>query len=110
MQVGIDIQDIEPVKRFIGTNKMTRIFTASELEYIAKKAHSPLTVAGMFCAKEAFFKALGTGIDIKKLLEVEIRHTPLGAPYYSNDPSAILSISHTKTTAVAVCIIIRVSS
>jgi len=118
MQVGIDIQDIEPVARFIGTNKMERIFTKGEIEYIRKKANSPLTVAGMFCAKEAFFKALGTGLSVSKLLDVEIRHSNLGAPYYRlsgalimenrlSTATLMLSISHTKTTAVAVCIIVR---
>ena len=118
MQVGIDIQDTEPIKRFIGTNKMERVFSASELEYIRKKAESSETVAGMFCAKEAFFKAIGKGINISQLRDVEVKHSTLGAPYYHLSDKLIadnglktanlmLSISHTKNTAVAVCIIIR---
>jgi len=117
MQVGIDIQDTEAFKKFIGTKKMNRIFSSAELEYINNKNQSLSTVTGIFCAKEAFFKAIGKGIVLSQLTEVEVAHDALGAPHYnlssriitenSLDFAALtLSISHTKTTAVAVCIIL----
>ena len=97
---------------------MMRVFSGSEIEYINKKANALETVAGMFCAKEAFFKAIGKGINLSQLPEVEVKHSTLGAPYYHLSEKLItennlktanlmLSISHTKSTAVAVCIIIR---
>jgi phosphopantetheine--protein transferase-like protein len=119
MQIGIDIQEVDPFNRFIGTNKMERIFSARELEYINKKKFAPETVAGMFCAKEAFFKAIGKGISINQLTQVEVRHNQLGAPFYDisadirkqnglGSAKLSLSISHTKVAAVAVCILIKV--
>ena len=116
MQVGIDIQEVEPVKRFIGTNKMQRVFSESELQYIKERSSSPRTITGLFCAKEAFFKAIGTGIQVNNLTKVEIKHNDQGAPYYQIDGKILrergldtktisLSISHTHTIATAICII-----
>jgi len=77
------------------------------LEYIhGKGITADQTAAGLFAAKEAYFKALGTGIQISKLSEIEICHSELGTPYYKNNPHATLSISHTEKIAVAVCILI----
>ena len=116
MQVGIDIQEVEPLKRFVGTNKMQRVFSASELKYIKEKASSHRTITGLFCAKEAFFKAIGTGIQVNNLTKVEVKHNDQGAPYYVIDEELLrannlegkkisLSISHTQAIATAICII-----
>ncbi len=101
MNIGIDIVEIERVAGLI-TDK---VFSQNELAYIAKKNHALSTVAGLFAAKEAYFKALGTGIVKSKLPEIEVGHWDSGQPYYVNNPQAALSISHSNTTAVAVCII-----
>ena len=115
--LGLDIQDINSVEKFIGTSRMSRLFSKNELDYITKKNSAPKTIAGMFCAKEAFFKALGTGItNLTELTKVEIGHDRLGAPRYiiSQDlidkynlghATLLLSISHTKTVSAAVCCI-----
>jgi holo-[acyl-carrier protein] synthase len=102
MNVGIDIEE---VTRFRDKD-ISRIFSAAEQEYIHSKSLAPETIAGLYCAKEAYFKATGTGIIIGKLTEIEIAHDANGKPYYKNDLKASLSISHTKSNAVAVCIII----
>ena len=117
--IGIDIQDVERVEKFALTNKMQRMFSQRELEYINQKGNAGETIAGMFCAKEAFFKAVGSGINLSQLTQVEIAHHKTGAPYYILSPDVIqqhnltaaninLSISHTKNTAVAVCVILNV--
>ena len=54
-----------------------RLFTAGEREYIKQR---PQTAAGIFAAKEAVVKALGTGFRGFWPAEVEIWHTPAGAP------------------------------
>jgi phosphopantetheine--protein transferase-like protein len=100
MNVGIDIAEIE---RFTGAN-IGGAFSAAEMEYIRGKPNKAETMAGLFCAKEAYFKAAGTGILKSRLPSVEIAYDGGGRPFYKNDPNALLSISHTKTTAVAVCI------
>ncbi|MCL2846938.1 MAG: holo-ACP synthase [Firmicutes bacterium] len=110
MRIGIDIIETTRMKKLIGTDRIARIFTVSECEYLKTKNWAPQSVAGIFCAKEAYFKALGTGIHHGKLLDIEIIHDDMGAPSYNIKNAtlkhnATLSISHTRTTAVAVCII-----
>jgi holo-[acyl-carrier protein] synthase len=100
MNIGIDIMEVD---RFKGLN-LDKIFSAAELEYIRSKNNTAETIAGLYCAKEAYFKAAGTGIIKSKLPAVEIAHDGGGRPYYKNDEKSCLSISHTRTTAVAVCI------
>lgn len=101
MNIGIDIVDCERCAGLI-TDK---IFAAEELVYIHSKNNALTTVAGLYAAKEAYFKACGTGIIKSQLPQVIIAHDELGKPYYAGNPRITLSISHTKTTAVAVCLI-----
>lgn len=104
MKIGIDIQDVSRIER-LTPEKLQRIFSAREISYIEQKNNSPETIAGLFAAKEAYFKALGQGITHNRLLEIEIGHDKNGAPHYVEIINSTLSISHTKTTAVAVCVI-----
>lgn len=101
MNIGIDIVDCERVADLISD----KIFSANELAYIHQKQDALATVAGLFAAKEAYFKAKGTGIIKSQLPQIEVGHHADGQPYYVNDAQSSLSISHTNTTAVAVCII-----
>lgn len=61
-----------------------RFFTQGELDYCRKKdgTYRAESLAGFFAAKEALFKALGTGFRRGKWTDVEVAHTDLGAPYY----------------------------
>ena len=102
MNIGIDIVECERVAGLISV----KIFSADELTYIHQKHDALPTVAGIFAAKEAYFKAKGTGIVKSELPKVVVKHRENGQPYYANDPQSVLSISHTDTTAVAVCIIL----
>ena len=101
MNIGIDIVECERVAGLVSE----KVFSAEELAYIQAKKQALPTIAGLFAAKEAFFKAQGTGIIKSQLPQVVIGHRDDGQPYYVNFPRASLSISHTQTTAVAVCII-----
>lgn len=101
MNIGIDIVECERVAGLVSD----KIFSTSELEYIQQKNGALQTVAGLFAAKEAYFKAKGTGILKSKLPEIVVGHYENGQPYFVNDKQVSLSISHTATTAVAVCII-----
>ena len=101
MNIGIDIVDCERCGGLVSE----KIFAATELAYIKSKNNALDTVAGLYAAKEAYFKAKGTGIIKSQLPQVVIAHDELGKPYYANDPHSTLSISHTATTAVAVCLI-----
>lgn len=101
MNIGIDIVECERVANLVSP----KVFDAEELTYIEQKKRALPTVAGLFAAKEAYFKAKGTGIIKSELPRIIIGHHADGQPFYVNDAHASLSISHTNTTAVAVCII-----
>lgn len=62
--IGTDIADIkrlEDALRQHGTRFRDRVFTAQEVLYCEPKPRSVQHYAGRFAAKEAAFKALGTG-------------------------------------------------
>jgi holo-[acyl-carrier protein] synthase len=112
--LGCDIEETERFKRLIeNTHFMNRIFTLGEREYIKKSGLPYLHAAGIFCAKEAFSKAVGTGIRGFGFADIEIAHTKLGNPYLilSKRLKAMfpklkftVSISHCKTAAMAAVI------
>lgn len=79
---------------------MQRVFTEGEREY-CKKAES---FAGIFAAKEAYFKALGTGIKMP-FTQLEVLHNASGKPYFNGIDHCDLSISHDGDYAVATVII-----
>ena len=101
MNIGIDIVECDRVAGLLND----KVFSENELSYIHKKKDNLSTVAGLFAAKEAYFKAKGTGIIKSELPQVEVGYHENGQPFYINNESAVLSISHTASIAVAVCVI-----
>ena len=81
--VGLDVCEIRRMeKRAEDERFLSRFFTEQERAYIAGRgAGAAQTLAGLFAAKEAFAKALGTGIAFD-LREAEIVHDALGRPGY----------------------------
>ncbi len=79
--VGIDLCEIARMQRLLDEgHSLRRMFTPEEEAYIrGKAASSAQTMAGMFAAKEAVLKALGTGLAIP-LTDIVITHTELGQP------------------------------
>lgn len=76
--IGIDIEKIERFKVFNKT-KLKKIFTKNELEYAYKFAEPYSHIAGMWCVKEAFIKAVkNKNIPLKS---IEILHEGNGNPY-----------------------------
>ena len=121
MYVGIDSLDIDQVTNFINNPlHLEKKFTISEIKYINKVTNENLKlarIAGMFCAKESFLKALQIGIGAGiELNQIEINHNEMGAPYIEllgtakqqinkfNISEIKISITHTKTSATAICI------
>lgn len=101
MNIGTDIVKISRIEKSIESEHFkTSVFTENEIKY-CKKAES---FAGIFAAKEAYLKALGTGINCK-LNTIEIAHFENGKPYLSNIPNSDLSISHDGEYAIAVVIL-----
>jgi holo-[acyl-carrier protein] synthase len=55
-----------------------RLFTASELEYVAPKADPVPSLAARFAAREAVMKALGLGLGAFGFHDVWVERAPSG--------------------------------
>jgi len=81
---GIDIVDISRFERFVKEDNQPlfkRVFTPDEQSYCTGKRHSAQHFALRFAAKEAFLKALGTGLrDGISWRDMEVFNDPLGKP------------------------------
>ena len=99
-KIGVDIVEISRMEKSIKNERfLKKVFTEQEIEH----CKSVQSFAGIFAAKEAYFKALGTGITYP-ITDVEVFHNENGKPYL-NVNSADLSISHDGNYAVAVVLI-----
>lgn len=81
--IGTDMIEVKRVKdRLAKTPGLTEtLFTQNEIAYCNEKNKPEQHFAARFAAKEAFFKALGTGWrDGIKFNEIEIRNNHLGKP------------------------------
>ena len=106
--IGIDIVELDRIdKILLRTPKfIDRILTIAEKEEFETLSDSRKLefLAGRFAAKEAFVKAIGTGIGSEwSFLDIEVRKDKLGKPYIVSKIDCIvhLSISHSKLFAVA---------
>jgi holo-[acyl-carrier protein] synthase len=115
--VGLDLVEIE---------RVASILARHGKEFLARVLHpdedrtrlDPVHVAGLFAAKEAVMKALGTGMAGAAFAEIRIAHTDGGQPYVVLHGRAAsraeelgvtawqLSITHSRSTAAAVAIAI----
>ena len=123
---GVDIVEIDRFKNMKEkTRFMKRVFSVREQEYLASKDSQ--TMAGLFAAKEAVSKALGTGFRGFFPCDIEILHDKNGKPFVmlhgiaqavansitskKDDPirpSSYLihiSISHNHTNAIAFAVL-----
>ncbi|MCL2462229.1 MAG: holo-ACP synthase [Defluviitaleaceae bacterium] len=77
--VGTDIIEISRVEKAVaGAAFYEKTFTPAERDYLAGKR--PQSAAGLFAAKEAVAKALGTGFYGFRPADVEILHDKSGKP------------------------------
>jgi holo-[acyl-carrier protein] synthase len=115
--IGIDIIEINRIEELVKKNEkfIDRILTDNEKEVFRKlngKRQNEY-LAGRFAAKEAFSKAMGTGIGKGlQFIDIEVSQDSLGKPYISKPftNGAHLTISHSKEYAVAQVIIESSSS
>ncbi|HEX9975428.1 MAG TPA: holo-ACP synthase, partial [bacterium] len=120
--IGIDIIEVARIQKQIDTESnsfVKKIFTEKEIEYCETKIKNKAqNYAVRFAAKEAFFKALGTGWrDGFLWKDVEIDNDELGKPNIllsgksklfiqkNNILKIHVSLSHIKEIAVAVVIL-----
>jgi holo-[acyl-carrier protein] synthase len=114
--IGIDIIEVARIKGIMekyGDKFFNRILTENEIAYCKKFTNSEVHFAGRFASKEAYSKAIGTGISKDfGWKDIEILNDERGKPYINhtkkNEYSGFkfnISISHTKDygCAVVVC-------
>ena len=82
--IGVDIAETSRIERGVerhGERFTRRIFTPDEITYCEKFKNRAERFAARFAAKEAAFKALGTGWrEGIRWLDVEVVHQPSGKP------------------------------
>ncbi len=117
--IGVDIVKIARLQRWIKNRRLlARFFHPNEVRGGTLRARDAATYfASRIAAKEAFGKALGTGMRFLCLRDIEIRSTQLGKPIItlhgasrsrvsSRDIAAIhLSISHESDKAIAMVVL-----
>lgn len=118
--IGNDIIEIERIEKAISKEGFkNKIYTQRELENIKKRGNRAETYAGVFSAKEAISKAIGTGVREFSLIDLEILNDDLGKPYVvvsekldkiikskKEDYQIEISISHSKKYAIAMAMVI----
>ena len=85
--IGTDIVNIKRMEKSLkqyGNKFKNKIFSKNEISYCEKKKNSGAFYAKRFAAKEAFSKALGTGINKDvNLKNIEISNNSDGKPFIS---------------------------
>ncbi len=112
--IGIDVVEIERIREAVnrwGERFLNRIYTPAELQYSQKRVNPQLPLAARFAAKEAFAKAIGTGIGKSvQWKEIEIQLDHAGKPTIALSPrlrtqyghlKIHLSMSHSRKYAIA---------
>ena len=99
---GIDIEALASIQNAVEKREgfAQRVLTDKEMERFAslKGRRQMEYLAGRWSAKEAFSKAMGTGIGKLGFQDLEVLNNERGAPYFSKSPfsgKVWLSISHT---------------
>ena len=118
--IGNDIIEIERIEKAISKESFkNKVYTQRELKNIKKRGDRVETYAGIFSAKEAISKAIGTGVREFSLTDLEVLNDDLGKPYVvvserldkiikskKEGYQIEISISHSKKYATAVAIVI----
>ena len=84
--IGTDIVSIERIQNILNKNRdgfINRVLTDHEKALFTNKADSAAFCAKRFAAKEAFSKALGTGIGrVVSFQDLTVRNNEHGKPYF----------------------------
>ncbi|MCL2801107.1 MAG: holo-ACP synthase [Treponema sp.] len=119
--VGIDIVEVKRMERWLlNESLLERYFHSDEISLaLSRKNSAALTLAARFAAKEAFGKALGTGLLDISLKDIVVLNNNNGKPYIMLSDTAQkafetsganrmhISMSHEKENAIAIIIIER---
>lgn len=113
--VGLDLIEIKRVQKAMERSRFCKeILGGEEYRQLESRGFPPQSVAASFSAKEAFSKAIGTGVRGFSLAEVELLRQKDGKPYLLLHQRAkaaaekagfeafSVSVTHTKEYAAAV--------
>ncbi len=117
--IGLDAVNIDRCKKWRDSPKLlSRFFHPDELEEARKKGSMEIhSLAARFAAKEAFGKALGTGLIGFSLNEVAVLNDPRGKPELflygrakeiyekQGSGSVFVSLTHERDYAIAFVVI-----
>lgn len=117
--IGIDVVKVSRMRAWIDQpTLLERFFHPSEVDTISRRGTSSvLALSARFAAKEAFGKALGTGLSGFSLREVYVSNDRLGKPVLELEGRALdalrnaggervfLSLTHEEDNAIAMIVI-----
>ena len=117
--IGTDIAEVPRIAKSIEKDSFKeRVFSKTEIAYCETKTNKEENYAARFAAKEAFFKALGTGWRGGMAFnEVEVVNDELGKPFIlllgataeiikeKNIRIIHVSLSHIKDVAMATVVL-----
>lgn len=116
--IGVDIVSVDRIEKSLERDSFVkRVYGGAEIAlFCGKDKLKTNSLAANFAAKEAFSKALGTGVRGFDFDEVQILRNELGAPYFQFSGRAKqiveeknlecrVSLSHEKDKAVAFVVI-----
>ena len=109
--LGTDIVEIDRIRAVEDKNNRLskRILSEDEARYyetLTSDSRKIEYLAGRYAVKEAYSKALGSGIGATiSFKEIICLNDEMGKPYLQNDQAALVSISHTEHYATATVII-----
>ena len=118
--IGVDLVDVERVKRLLSRRKtfVDRVFTTEEITYCERQASPAECYAARWAAREACRKALG-GIHEMRWHDVRVERAPTGAPRLALAGSSrarmdalgvtdvLVALTHERQMAAAFCVAVR---
>jgi holo-[acyl-carrier protein] synthase len=116
--VGTDVVEIDHFARVVEKSSpgfLERLFTQAEIDYCEKYRTKMASYAALFAAKEAFLKAVRTGLSPGiAWKDIEVEHEESGAPSIVvhrkcaellGSGRCHVSLTHSRRTAAAVVVI-----
>lgn len=117
--IGIDVVQVSRIRHWLtDEGLLRRYFHSEEVEASRRRGDSAaLSLAARFAAKEAFGKALGTGLRHFRLYEVQVQNDELGKPNivlhgnaqdaleHASGSRVLCSLTHEQDNAIAMIVI-----
>ncbi|MBN1242326.1 MAG: holo-ACP synthase [Spirochaetales bacterium] len=117
--VGLDVVHVERLRHWLGVSGLLdRFFHPDEIAAVRSRGESAaLSLAARFAAKEAFGKAIGTGLRGIALRDIRVDNDEAGKPHIFLYGSALaafaraggrtvhLSLTHERDNAMALAVV-----